>query len=94
MERWKPEERASKSITKRWNCIEGLPTVMGRLKRSIISARYIICLKMQKALEKYNEALPLKRAVGDRKGEAKTLYNIGSVYDSLGEKQKALEKLQ
>ncbi|TAF02369.1 MAG: CHAT domain-containing protein, partial [Nostocales cyanobacterium] len=39
----------------------------------------------------YNQALPLYRAVGNRGGEATTLNNIGSVYDSLGEKQKALE---
>ena len=45
----------------------------------------------QKALEKYNEALPIFQAVGDRSGEANTLRNIGSVYDSLGEIQKALE---
>ena len=46
----------------------------------------------QKALEKYNEALPILRAVGDRSGEAATLNNIGLVYQSLGETQKALEK--
>jgi len=45
----------------------------------------------QKALEYFNQALPLKRAVGDRRGEANTLNNLGSVYNSLGEKQKALE---
>jgi CHAT domain-containing protein len=45
----------------------------------------------QKALEFYNQALPLIRAVGDKRGEATTLNNIGSVYDALGEKQKALE---
>jgi CHAT domain-containing protein len=45
----------------------------------------------QKALEYYNQALPLTRVVGDRGGEATTLNNIGLVYHSLGEKQKALE---
>ncbi|NET59709.1 MAG: CHAT domain-containing protein, partial [Symploca sp. SIO2E6] len=45
----------------------------------------------QKALELFNQALPLYRAVGDRGGEATTLNNLGSVYGSLGEKQKALE---
>ncbi|MEH1890660.1 MAG: CHAT domain-containing tetratricopeptide repeat protein, partial [Nostoc sp.] len=45
----------------------------------------------QKALEFYNQALPLRRAVGDRSGEATTLNNIGGVYDALGQKQKALE---
>src|SRR5262245_60355077 len=48
---------------------------------------------MQKALETYNEALPLSRALGDRRGEALILNNIGLAYDLLGEKQKALEKL-
>ncbi|NJM22617.1 MAG: CHAT domain-containing protein, partial [Richelia sp. SM1_7_0] len=45
----------------------------------------------QKALEFYDQALPLRRAVGDRSGEANTLNNIGAVYSGLGEKQKALE---
>ncbi len=45
----------------------------------------------QQALESYNQALPLLRAVGDRGGEAVTLNNIGRVYDDLGEKQKALD---
>ena len=34
----------------------------------------------QKALEFYNQALPLRRAVGDHAGEATTLSNIGIVY--------------
>ena len=33
----------------------------------------------QKALEFYNQALPIFRAVGDRSGEATTLNNIGLV---------------
>ena len=52
----------------------------------------------QKALDYYNQALPIRRAVGDsealrrnRRGEAATLNNIGAVYHSLGEKQKALD---
>ena len=48
--------------------------------------------EMQKALEKFNEALPIRRAIGDRKGEAITLNSIGVVYQSTGEMQKALEK--
>ena len=43
---------------------------------------------MQKALEKYNEALPLRRVVGDRIGEAMTLNNIGVIHNALGEAQK------
>jgi CHAT domain-containing protein len=47
--------------------------------------------ELQKALEFYNQALPLLRVVGNRRGEASTLNNIGFVYNSLGELQKALE---
>ncbi|MDT9257715.1 MAG: tetratricopeptide repeat protein, partial [Limnospira sp. PMC 1254.20] len=47
----------------------------------------------QTALDYYNQALPLYRAVEDRGGEATTLNNIGLVYDSLGEKQTALDYL-
>ncbi|MEG4391340.1 tetratricopeptide repeat protein [Microcoleus sp. BROC3] len=43
------------------------------------------------AIVKFEEALKLFRAVGDRGGEATTLNNIGLVYSELGEKQKALE---
>ncbi|MEA5469724.1 CHAT domain-containing tetratricopeptide repeat protein, partial [Spirulina sp. 06S082] len=45
----------------------------------------------QKALEYLERALPLYQEVGDRKGEAATLNNIGAVYNFLGEKQQALE---
>ena len=45
----------------------------------------------QKALDYYGQALPIRRAVGDRSGEASTLNNIGGVYFALGEKQKALD---
>jgi tetratricopeptide (TPR) repeat protein len=45
----------------------------------------------QKALDYYNQALPILRVVGDRGGEAVTLNNIGLVYSDLGEKQKALD---
>jgi tetratricopeptide (TPR) repeat protein len=43
------------------------------------------------AIIKLEEALKLFRVVGDRRGEAATLHNIGSAYSDLGEKQKALE---
>jgi len=46
---------------------------------------------LRKAIEKYKEALPLWRAVGDRRGEANALHNIGLVYCWLGEPQKALD---
>ncbi len=46
---------------------------------------------LRQAIAKWEEALPLYRAVGDKLGEAVTLLGIGRVYDALGEKQKALE---
>jgi len=45
----------------------------------------------QKALEYFNQALPLIRAMGDRAKEATTLNNIGLVYYDLGENQTALD---
>jgi tetratricopeptide (TPR) repeat protein len=45
----------------------------------------------RRALEYYEQALPLSREVGDKGGEATTLNNIGGVYDALGEKRRALE---
>ncbi|WP_199320190.1 tetratricopeptide repeat protein, partial [Leptolyngbya sp. FACHB-261] len=45
---------------------------------------------LRQAIVKYEEALLLWRAVGDRSGEAATLNSIGLVYDSLGDKQQAL----
>jgi hypothetical protein len=46
---------------------------------------------VQKGLEKFNEALPVRQAV-DPKGGAETLNNIGLVYWSLGDMRTALEK--
>ncbi|TAG86603.1 MAG: CHAT domain-containing protein, partial [Oscillatoriales cyanobacterium] len=45
----------------------------------------------QKALQYYNQSLPLSRAISNRSGEALTLNNIGAIYSALGEKQKALQ---
>lgn len=45
----------------------------------------------RKALDYYEQALPLRQAVGDRGGEATTLGNIGGVWFALGEKRKALD---
>ena len=46
---------------------------------------------LRQAIQKWEEAILLLRAVGNRRGEAATLNNIGGVYDALGEKQKALD---
>jgi len=56
-----------------------------------IGAVYQDLGKEQKALEFFNQALELRRALGERLDEAITLTNIGSVYGDLGEWQKALE---
>ena len=48
----------------------------------------------QRALEYYQQALPILREVGDRAGEATTLNNIGAVYDGLGDRAAALELLR
>ncbi len=43
------------------------------------------------ALAFFEQALPLRRQVGDKAGEATTLNNIGAVYAALGDKPKALD---
>ncbi|MBO0784087.1 MAG: tetratricopeptide repeat protein, partial [Ktedonobacteraceae bacterium] len=56
-----------------------------------IGAVYDSLGEKQKALDYYNQALPLRRAAGDRRGEAVTLNSIGLAYKWLGEIQKALD---
>jgi len=46
---------------------------------------------LRKAINKYQEALPVWRSANDRAKEAETLNSIGAIYDSVGEKQKALD---
>jgi tetratricopeptide (TPR) repeat protein len=43
-----------------------------------------------KALDYYEQALSLRRAMADHRGESETLTNIGGVYYALGEQTKAL----
>jgi tetratricopeptide (TPR) repeat protein len=45
---------------------------------------------LKAAIAKYEEALVLSRTAEDRSGQARALNHIGELYDSLGEKQKAL----
>jgi tetratricopeptide (TPR) repeat protein len=42
-----------------------------------------------KALEYYEQALPLRRQVGDRSGEATTRFNMAMVYVTLGDWEEA-----
>jgi CHAT domain-containing protein len=46
---------------------------------------------LRQAITKFEEALPLFRAVGEKAGEAVTLNYIGFIYSALGDKQKALD---
>jgi CHAT domain-containing protein/Tfp pilus assembly protein PilF len=46
---------------------------------------------LRKSIDKYNEALPLWREVGDKRGEAYTLNQIGLVRSRTGEPKKAIE---
>jgi CHAT domain-containing protein/Tfp pilus assembly protein PilF len=46
---------------------------------------------LAQAIEKYQETLTLRRALGDRSGEVKTLIRIGAAYKALGDYQNALE---
>ncbi len=47
----------------------------------------------RQAIEKWEEALPLLRAVDDKLGEALAFWGIGEAYSFLGEKHKALDYL-
>jgi hypothetical protein len=61
---------------KRWSCIEGQKTAVGEAATlNNIGDIYESQGEMQEALEKYNEALPLYRVIGERSGEAYTLTN-------------------
>ena len=46
---------------------------------------------LQKALDYYSRAVPLRRAVEDHVGEAATLNNIGNVYRNLADQQKSAD---
>ncbi|MDB9313785.1 CHAT domain-containing protein, partial [Spirulina sp. CS-785/01] len=48
----------------------------------------------EKALDYYNQALPLFKAVGDRAGEAATLSNMGFVYRDTNQPQEAIQHLE
>ena len=48
----------------------------------------------REALNYYQQALVIQRAVGDRAGEGTTLNNIGTVYGARGQYDQALENYQ
>ncbi|MEC4986212.1 MAG: tetratricopeptide repeat protein, partial [Oscillatoria sp. PMC 1076.18] len=45
----------------------------------------------RRAIEFQQQSLEIKRAIGDRRGEANSLIGLGNAYDSLGEYQRAIE---
>ena len=55
-----------------------------------IGVVYSFLNEPSKALEFYNQALPLRRSTKDWAGEARTLNNIGKLHDDLGELDLAL----
>jgi len=72
------------------NVDRGQPPIVDmsyEVRRTVIRARG----DNRKALKFYLRALALRRAVGDRRGEAVSLNNIGIVYKNLGQRPKALE---
>ena len=64
-------------------------------ERAVIEAELLLAQgtaeSLRRSIEKYEESLPFSRNAKDRAGEATTLNNIGGIYHSLGEKQKALD---
>jgi CHAT domain-containing protein/Tfp pilus assembly protein PilF len=56
-----------------------------------VAQLYAVQGQNQKALDYFNQAVPLEHAAGDRALEAATLNSAGLLYDGMGEKQKALD---
>ena len=50
--------------------------------------------KLDQARESLEKALAIKTLIGDRKGEANCYINLGTVFQCLGEYEKAIEYLE
>ncbi len=59
-----------------------------------LGAAYFSSSQYQRAIEYYQQALSIFRAVGDRNGEAKVLTNLGAAYFSSSQYQRAIEYYQ
>ncbi len=59
-----------------------------------IGAAYFSLSENHRALDYYQQALPLWRTLKDSKGEGKTLNNLGLVFHSQGERSRALDYYQ
>ena len=89
---WATSARPSTSTSRRCRFSARWATGAVRRPRSpTLAAVYSALGDKRKALDFYEQALPLMRQVGDRAGEARTLNNIGVVYTALGDKHKALD---
>lgn len=52
---------------------------------------HILKRDSQNARQRFDKALQLRQSSGDRRGEAETLNNIARIYESSGQRQKAIE---
>ena len=59
-----------------------------------LGAVYSVLGDKRKALDYYEQALPLVRQVGDRWGESITRYNLAMVYEAQGDFQRAEAELK
>jgi tetratricopeptide (TPR) repeat protein len=59
-----------------------------------IGAAYFKLSEKHRALDYYQQALPLWRTLKDSKGEGKTLNNLGLIFHSQGERSRALDYYQ
>jgi tetratricopeptide (TPR) repeat protein len=59
-----------------------------------IGAAYFSLSEKHRALDYYQQALPLWRTLKDPKGEGKTLNNLGLIFHSQGERSRALDYYQ
>jgi tetratricopeptide (TPR) repeat protein len=50
--------------------------------------------ELQRALEYFGRALPIRREVGDRAGEAVTRYNVAMIHRAQGELDRAVAELE
>jgi CHAT domain-containing protein len=63
----------------------------GGLARHMEGSLLLALGQPEKALEYDNQALSIRREIGDHSGESSTLSNIGLAYDDIGQPEKALE---
>ena len=55
---------------------------------------YGVLGERRRALEHFGQALPIRREVGDRAGEAVTRYNVAKIHHAQGELGRAVAELE